>query len=63
MKTAQLLPNIRYVSMSDDDGDFGMFLVHEGNYVYHAHEVHSREEFSRVYGQLAEAYRDLGEVA
>ena len=59
MKSAQLFPNVRYVSLSDDDGEFGMFLVHEDDYVYSAHEVHTREEFTSMYNQFAESYADV----
>lgn len=56
MKTAQVTPNIRYISLSDDDGEFGIFIVHLNGYVYHTQEVYDRDEFTRVYEQLQEAY-------
>ena len=52
MQTAQLHPNIRYVSLTDDDGDFGILLHHDGNYVYAAIEVDSRESFVKVYEEM-----------
>ena len=52
MKTAQLHPNIRYVSLTDDDGDFGILLHHDCNYVYNAVEVDSREKFCNVYDEM-----------
>lgn len=52
MQTAQLHPNIRYVSLTDDDGDFGILLHHDGNYVYAAVEVDSREAFVEVYNEM-----------
>tara|TARA_B100000073_G_scaffold90593_1_gene71438 strand:- start:1525 stop:1722 length:198 start_codon:yes stop_codon:yes gene_type:complete len=52
----QVTPNVRYIPLSDEDGDFGIFLVHSGNKVYHAREVHDRDEFERVYEELAFVY-------
>ena len=52
MKSAQLHPNIRYVSLTDDDGDFGILLHHDGNYVYNAVEVDSQEKFRNVYTEM-----------
>jgi len=60
MKSVQLLPNVRYVPLSDDEGDFGMFLVHDDNEVYHAHEVHDREEFTKVFQDLSRLYSKVG---
>ena len=51
MKSAQLHENIRYVSLTDDDGDFGILLHHDGDYVYAAVEVDSRETFT-VFGSI-----------
>jgi hypothetical protein len=45
MQTAQLAPNLRYVSMSDDDGVFGLFVVHEGDQVRYTIEVTNYDEF------------------
>ena len=56
MKTAQVTPNIRYISLSDNEGEFGLFIVHLNDYVYHTQEVHDRDEFRRVYAQLQEVY-------
>ena len=52
MKAVQLSPNIRFLSLSDDEGTFGLFLVHNSDSVYETREVHSREEFSEVYQEL-----------
>ena len=56
MRTAQISPNIRYISLDDNEGEFGIFIVHLNGYVYHTQEVYSREEFTRVYNQLQEVY-------
>ena len=56
MQTAQISPNIRYVSLDDEDGAFGIFIVHLNDYIYHAQEVYSRQEFVRVYRQLQTVY-------
>lgn len=52
MKAVQLHPNIRYVSLSDNDGDFGILLHHDGDYIYSAVEVDSKETFSEVYQEM-----------
>ena len=57
MKSAQLHPNIRYVSLTDDDGDFGILLHHDGDYVYAAVEVDSKEMFTEVFNEIM-ALRD-----
>lgn len=59
MKSVQLFPNVRYVSLSDEEGSFGMFLVHEDDYVYQTYEVHDREEFVRLYDQLANVNNEV----
>jgi len=53
MKAVQLSPNIRFLSMSDDEGTFGIFLVHSRDSVYETREVHTKEEFSKVYQELS----------
>tara|TARA_R110002012_G_scaffold10705_4_gene48516 strand:- start:3610 stop:3837 length:228 start_codon:yes stop_codon:yes gene_type:complete len=45
MQTAQLLPNLRYISMSDDEGVFGLFIVHDGDRVRYTIEVTNYDEF------------------
>ena len=62
MQTAQLHPNIRYVSLTDDDGDFGILLHHDGNYVYAAVEVDSREMFVEVYEEMLALRRTRDEL-
>tara|TARA_Y100001938_G_C7825329_1_gene298627 strand:+ start:320 stop:562 length:243 start_codon:yes stop_codon:yes gene_type:complete len=52
MKSAQLHPNIRYVSLTDDDGDFGILLHHDGSYVYAAVEVDSQAKFRDVFNEM-----------
>ena len=52
MKSAQLHPNIRYVSLNDGDGDFGILLHHDGDYVYAAVEVDSQEMFREVFNEM-----------
>ena len=49
MKSATLTPNITYVSLSDDDGEFGLLLNHFNGNVINAVEIHSREQFKSVY--------------
>ena len=38
--------------MSDDEGTFGIFLVHSRDSVYETREVHTKEEFTQVYEEL-----------
>jgi len=45
MPSVQLAPNLRYVSLSDDDGVFGLFVVHEGDQVRYTIEVTNYDEF------------------
>ena len=52
MTTAQLHPNIRYISLTDEEGDFGILLHHDGDKVYNAFEVYDRDHFVRVYDEL-----------
>ena len=52
MTSAQLTPYIRYVSLSDDDGDFGILLQHYNNTVINAVEVYDKEMFQRVYDEM-----------
>ena len=54
MRSAQLHDNIRYISLSDDEGDFGILLHHDGEHVYNAYEVYDKEHFTRVYEELVE---------
>ena len=56
MHTAQISPNIRYISLDDNDGEFGIFIVHLNDYIYHTHEVYSRQEFVKVYEELQSVY-------
>ena len=52
MKTAQLHPNIRYVSLNDNDGDFGLLIHHDGDYVYSCVQVENRSEFVEVFNEM-----------
>ncbi len=45
MKSAQLAPNLRYISLSDDDGTFGLFVIHEGDRIRYTIEVSNYNEF------------------
>ena len=52
MKAIQLSSNIRFLSLEDNEGTFGLFLVHSRDSVYETREVHSKEEFTQVYEEL-----------
>ena len=52
MKTAPLTPYITYVSLTDDDGDFGILLNHYNGNVVNAVEVYDKDHFSRVYDEM-----------
>tara|TARA_R110002012_G_scaffold214500_1_gene385586 strand:- start:75 stop:248 length:174 start_codon:yes stop_codon:yes gene_type:complete len=45
MKTVQLAPNLRYLSMSDEDGVFGLFVIHSGEDVRYTIQVSNYDEF------------------
>jgi hypothetical protein len=44
MKIVQLAPRLRYVQLTDDNGDFGLFLVHTGDTVNYTIQIESEEE-------------------
>jgi hypothetical protein len=44
MKTVQIADNLRYISLDDDEGSVGVFIVHEGTRVRYTIEVNSKEE-------------------
>ena len=52
MTSAQLTPFIRYVSLTDDDGDFGILLQHYNDTVINAVEIYSKEMFQRVFDEM-----------
>ncbi len=49
MQSAQLLPNLRYISLSDDEGTFGLFVHHEGQTILETYQVMDKEQFTSVY--------------
>jgi len=44
MKTIQIANNLRYISLDDEEGSVGIFIVHEGERVRYTIEVNSKEE-------------------
>ena len=52
MKTADLTPHIRYVPLSDEDGEFGILLNHLNGNVINAVEVYDREHFTNVFNSM-----------
>ena len=62
MKSAQLHPNIRYVSLADNDGDFGILIHHDADFVYSAVEVDSREMFTEVFDEMIALRRTRDEL-
>lgn len=44
MKGIQLTPQLRYVPLSDEKGDFGLVIYHQFNQLIQTFEVHSRDE-------------------
>ncbi len=56
MKTVQLTPNIRYASLNDEDGVFGLFIVHLNGDVIATQEVCNQDEFKVVYDELVDRY-------
>ena len=45
MKTVQLAPNLRYISLNDKEGTFGLFVVHSGEDVRYTIQVSNYDEF------------------
>ena len=54
MTAVQLHENIRYVSLSDNEGEFGILVHHDGDYVYSAVEVYDKDSFSQVYTEMCQ---------
>jgi hypothetical protein len=52
MTSAQLTPFIRYVSLTDDEGDFGILLHHLNDTILNAVEVQDKEMFTRVFNEM-----------
>ena len=44
MKSIQLNENLRYIQLSDEQGDFGVLIIHHGNRVNYTIQIESREE-------------------
>ena len=44
MKTIQLAPRLRYVQLSDDQGEFGLLIAHEGDHINYTIQVESYDE-------------------
>ncbi len=63
MTSAQLTPHIRYVSLSDDDGDFGILLNHLNGIVINAVEVYDRAHFTRVFNEMVSLSTPVESVA
>ena len=59
MKSVQISPNVRYVSLDDEDGNFGIFVVHSGSQVFRTYEVSTREEFVETYDTLTQVYEQV----
>lgn len=51
MKSAQLTPQIKYVSLSDDEGTFGLMILQTSN--PKIREVHSTEDFVACYNEFS----------
>ena len=52
MSSVQLTPYIRYVSLSDDEGTFGLLLHHLNETILNAVEVQDKEMFTRVFNDM-----------
>ena len=44
MKSIQLTPQLRYIQLNDDNGDFGLLIVHTEDRVHYTIQIESREE-------------------
>ena len=54
MKTAQLTSQIKYVSLSDDEGTFGLMILQTSN--PKIREIHSEEEFVQCYDEFSSLF-------
>ena len=54
MTTVDLTSHIRYVPLSDEDGEFGILLNHVNGNVINAVEVYDREHFTNVFNSMVE---------
>ena len=52
MQAVQLTPHIRYVPLSDNDGDFGILLNHLNGTLISAVEVYDREQFTSAFNDM-----------
>jgi len=59
MQSVQISPNLRYISLNDAGGVFGVFLVPEGKQVFRTYEVSSSEEFVATYDKLTQVYEQV----
>ena len=59
MKVVQLTPHIRYVPLSDDEGEFGLLMNHLNDTVLNVVEVHDKDEFTDAFNSMV----SLTEVA
>jgi len=44
MSGVQLTPNLRFLSLSDDDGKFGLLIAHSGEHVHYTIQIESEQE-------------------
>ena len=44
MKSVQLTTNLRYVPLSDDEGTFGLLVVHDGDQVRYTLEIENSRQ-------------------
>ena len=52
MKGVQLYPGIRFLAMNDEEGEFGLMIMHDAdeNVLTHA-TIENREMFNEVYSR------------
>ena len=44
MTGVQLTPNLRYLSLNDEQGDFGLLIAHSGDRVLYTIQIETEEE-------------------
>ncbi len=44
MSGIQLTPNLRFLSLNDDQGSFGLLIAHSGDHVHYTIQIESEEE-------------------
>ena len=58
MTFVQLTPHIRYIPLSDGEGDFGLLINHVNDTIVNTVEVYDREQFTDAFNRFV-AYTEV----